>query len=194
MNGQSNYFIEDSGLPYIHLQQPNHHVNSDEESVAAAGFVVSPKPPHPENIQQQHHRIESVEKSNKSNNYFQFNTAIQLNASSGATTNFDEFHNNNNNNNTVKHLNQFPTIASAAEWASSVTSSATPSSSSTNINDNFPLSFTPIATKRAKRKRCADDDVPDEKWECVLCHVKAHMTPLKRKNPVDGKRVSTNNE
>lgn len=41
-----------------------------------------------------------------------------------------------------------------------------------------------------RRKRVTEVEVPDNEWECVLCKVKAHMTPLKRRGE-DGKRVSS---
>lgn len=60
------------------------------------------------------------------------------------------------------------------------------------VNTQSPYSRMISRPQRRTRRRRhdVDDMIPDELWECVLCSVKSHMTPLKRRGE-DGKRVGS---
>jgi hypothetical protein len=49
-------------------------------------------------------------------------------------------------------------------------------------------SYAPKKNAVQRKAKRVEEVVPDALWECVLCSVKANMTPLKRRGP-DGKRV-----
>lgn len=114
----------------------------------------------------------------------------------GAQININDNNNHSMNNHLIQHYSnaynnnsnhQFQFIASAAEDGLSSTMNQVPGYLPYHSIMNIPVPDTK-KPPTSRRKRKLDDEVPDELWECVLCHVKAHMTPLKRKNPVDGKR------